>query len=202
MTVNNLCISCTNIGCEFPSGIVRTRCAFYMPPRIETDNCGNYVIQSKEHYNWESPITKIYGDIHNEIIRQDEENCMCTIEQAIGYKVDKPELIKALQYDRNQYDKGYSDGRASIVAEMAEFDLAKMADRVAEKALDEFTYDGKTLREWIEIIFAQDSLAITELEKIETQIIRNSRPQWEKLVIDVTTCQLLIKERIEELKGE
>ena len=78
----------------------------------------------------------------------------------------------------------------------------EMAKEVAEKALDEFTYKDKTLREWIEIIVAQDLLAIEELEKIETQIIRNSRPQWEKLVIDVTTCQLLIKERIEELKGE
>lgn len=41
---NNLCSSCTNIGCEFQSGIVRTKCAFYMPPHIETDNCGNYVV--------------------------------------------------------------------------------------------------------------------------------------------------------------
>lgn len=64
----------------------------------------------KEHYNWESPITKIYGEIHNEIVRQDEENYMCAIEQAIGYEVDKEELIKALQYDREQYDKGYRDG--------------------------------------------------------------------------------------------
>ena len=43
MTTNNLCDSCTNIGCEFQSGIVRTECAFYMPPHIEPDNCGNYV---------------------------------------------------------------------------------------------------------------------------------------------------------------
>jgi len=64
----------------------------------------------KEHYNWESPITKIYGDIHNEIVRQDEENYMCAIKQAIGYEVDKEELLKALQYDREQYDKGYRDG--------------------------------------------------------------------------------------------
>lgn len=28
---HNLCDSCTNIGCEFQSGIVRTKCAFYMP---------------------------------------------------------------------------------------------------------------------------------------------------------------------------
>jgi len=41
---DNLCSSCTNIGCEFQSGIVRTKCVFYMPPHIEPDNCGNYVV--------------------------------------------------------------------------------------------------------------------------------------------------------------
>jgi hypothetical protein len=30
--------------------------------------------------------------------------------QDIGIKVDREELIKALEYDRNQYDKGYTDG--------------------------------------------------------------------------------------------
>lgn len=41
---SNLCNSCTNIGCEFQSGIIRTECAFYMPPHIEPDNSGNYVV--------------------------------------------------------------------------------------------------------------------------------------------------------------
>lgn len=72
----------------------------------------------KDHYNWESPVTKIFGDIHNEINRQDEE-IWYTIEQAIGYKVDKEELIKALQYDRNQYEKGYNDGiKVTFVSEL------------------------------------------------------------------------------------
>jgi hypothetical protein len=31
---DNLCESCTNIGCIFQSGIVRKECAFYMPPHI------------------------------------------------------------------------------------------------------------------------------------------------------------------------
>ena len=44
MTNNNLCDSCINIGCMFQSGIVRTECAFYMPPQIEPDSCGNYVV--------------------------------------------------------------------------------------------------------------------------------------------------------------
>ena len=32
MADNSLCNSCINFGCEFQSGIVRTECAFYMPP--------------------------------------------------------------------------------------------------------------------------------------------------------------------------
>lgn len=35
MSIDNLCNSCTNNGCEFQSGIVRTECAFYMPPHAE-----------------------------------------------------------------------------------------------------------------------------------------------------------------------
>lgn len=87
----------------------------------------------KEYYNWESPITKVYGDIHNEIIRQDEENYICAIEQAIGYRVDKDELIKALQYDREQYDKGYKDGvRETFVEEL-------------EKIIDKINFEEKWL---------------------------------------------------------
>lgn len=48
MTSHNLCSSCTNMGCEFQSGIVRTKCAFYMPPHIEPDNCGNYVVMHQQ----------------------------------------------------------------------------------------------------------------------------------------------------------
>ena len=33
----DLCKSCINTGCEFQSGIVRTKCAFYMPPTSEAD---------------------------------------------------------------------------------------------------------------------------------------------------------------------
>lgn len=51
MTDKSLCDSCTNIGCEFQSGIVRTKCAFYMPPQLEPDNCGNYVVQDSTTKN-------------------------------------------------------------------------------------------------------------------------------------------------------
>ena len=89
---------------------------------------------SKEHYNWESPITKIYGDIQNDIVRQEEENYMCAIKQAIGYEVDKEELIRALQYDREQYDKGYNDGVKETFTE----ELKKIKAEIEKLEYDDF----------------------------------------------------------------
>ncbi len=60
---------------------------------------------------YESPITKIFTDISNQIMKQEEDRTMLTINQTVGYSVDKDELIKALNYDRQQYEKGYEDGK-------------------------------------------------------------------------------------------
>lgn len=54
---------------------------------------------------YKSPINIIYKDI------QAKQECLLL--QAIqecGIDVDKDELIKALDYDRRQYDKGFRDG--------------------------------------------------------------------------------------------
>lgn len=62
---------------------------------------------------YQSPIEKFYEDIKTQIeqkIEQDENQLMMQLRQEIGYAVDKEELIKALQYDRQQYEKGYQDG--------------------------------------------------------------------------------------------
>lgn len=59
---------------------------------------------------YESPIEKVVGEIQSQIIKQDDENIMYAVKQAVGYSVDKNELIKALKYDREQYEKGYRDG--------------------------------------------------------------------------------------------
>jgi hypothetical protein len=59
---------------------------------------------------YESAIEKVVGEIQSQIIKQDDENIMYAVKQAAGYSVDKNELIKALKYDREQYEKGYRDG--------------------------------------------------------------------------------------------
>ena len=43
-------------------------------------------------------------------INEATENQVFEAIHKIGVNVDKEELIKALQYDRNQYAKGYEDG--------------------------------------------------------------------------------------------
>ena len=37
-----------------------------------------------------------------------------------GINVDRDELIRALRYDREQYDKGYADGKAEAAREIFE----------------------------------------------------------------------------------
>lgn len=65
--------------------------------------------------DYASPIEMIT----NSIIKSDEEqleDCMLfSVEREIGFKVDKEELIKALEYDRKQYEKGFEDGLKSAM---------------------------------------------------------------------------------------
>jgi hypothetical protein len=58
---------------------------------------------------WESPIKTITEQIYKETARRLDE----TVYEAVlntNVIVDKDELVKALQYDREQYDKGYKNG--------------------------------------------------------------------------------------------
>ena len=45
------------------------------------------------------------------ILDQVEEHVVAQCSAAVGMKIDREELIKALRYDRGQYEKGYADGR-------------------------------------------------------------------------------------------
>lgn len=58
---------------------------------------------------YESPINIFVNDIVNRL-EEEQESCVMEYIRDIRVDVDKDELIKALQYDRNQYEKGYNDG--------------------------------------------------------------------------------------------
>lgn len=53
---------------------------------------------------WESPINIIYKNVEESL-----ENGILKAIQKTDIIVDKKELVKALQYDRDQYRKGYED---------------------------------------------------------------------------------------------
>ena len=52
-----------------------------------------------------SPINAIYHEVE-----QSFEDAVFKAIQKVDIEVDREELIKALQYDRSQYEKGYADG--------------------------------------------------------------------------------------------
>lgn len=58
---------------------------------------------------WESPVN-IYETISDMVENEMEGKIIVEIKKQLGIDINKEELIKALQYDRNQYDKGYQDG--------------------------------------------------------------------------------------------
>lgn len=85
---------------------------------------------------YESPITIVTQQSHNTISKQFDDYILTTVEAELGCEVDKEELIKALAYDRNQYDKGFRDGyygmeymsspitRADLIRRMTDEELA------------------------------------------------------------------------------
>lgn len=58
---------------------------------------------------YKSPIDIILGEFELKF-----EDGICKAVRDVGIVVDKDELIKALKYDRDQYDKGYSDALADM----------------------------------------------------------------------------------------
>ena len=59
---------------------------------------------------YKSPIDIIYGQMETQM-----EGDILRAVQRYGINVDKEELIRALQYDRGQYYKGYADAKADIL---------------------------------------------------------------------------------------
>lgn len=60
-------------------------------------------------YGYESPIKMITDQIAAEIAKKADENIWEAVVKT-EVVVDKDELVKALSYDRDQYEKGYVNG--------------------------------------------------------------------------------------------
>lgn len=62
---------------------------------------------------YKSPIDVICGNLRTVF-----EDAVMRGVQDVGVQVDKEELVKALAYDRRQYDKGYADGKTDAEREL------------------------------------------------------------------------------------
>ena len=71
---------------------------------------------------WESPINVI----QSELMMRYEDGVMKAVRN-VGFDVSKEELVKALQYDREQYDKGYKDA----IEEFAEQIVKRIEEEIA-----------------------------------------------------------------------
>ena len=68
--------------------------------------------------SYQSPIDIIFGELQTKL-----EGDVLKVIQNYDIKVDKNELLKALNYDRDQYHKGWSDGWVQ-----AKWDILKCKD--------------------------------------------------------------------------
>lgn len=86
---------------------------------------------------WESPINvmEIQDSFVGEIKEKTEEMVFTEIKR-IGIEVDKEELIKALQYDRQQYEKGYADARTDLDLLISELLVPMQIENVCEDLLN------------------------------------------------------------------
>lgn len=64
---------------------------------------------------YDSPIKIVFGQMESQI----DGKIMKAI-QKINIEIDREELVRALQYDRNQYDRGFADGYVVARSEFEE----------------------------------------------------------------------------------
>lgn len=77
-------------------------------------------ISDVDLHGYKSPIEMIQSQMQMQV-----EDYIMKAVMKLGIKVDKKELLKALEYDRNQYDLGYKTGcvhcREQIINIIAEY---------------------------------------------------------------------------------
>lgn len=59
---------------------------------------------------YESPVTVRIQQIAQEITERRENEIFCHIEEALGFDIDRDELVKALKYERDQFSRGFEAG--------------------------------------------------------------------------------------------
>ena len=78
--------------------------------------------------SYQSPIDQIVSEIQTRY-----EDGVLKAVQNVGFNVDKDELLRALQYDRDQYTKGRADGYMQRDAEIVRCKDCKLFEQNGKK---------------------------------------------------------------------
>lgn len=84
---------------------------------------------------WESPIKLDYTPFWEQIVDA-QENAIYKAVMKVNISVDREEMVKALKYDRQQYEKGYVDGRAERDREIVRCKDCKYLDHFCDEEID------------------------------------------------------------------
>lgn len=81
--------------------------------------------------SYESPIELLVTDIQHQIVQQQDEQIYQAVMSFIP-NINREELLKALAYDRDQYNRGYDDGRQDAQDELVRCKVCKHLVLTAE----------------------------------------------------------------------
>ena len=89
--------------------------------------------------SYQSPIEIIMGQLRVEREERVEGEIFKAI-QEVGVTVDKDELVKALQYDRDQYAKGFKDGCKDDIDKLCQEIRADTVRKMQERLKAEMSF--------------------------------------------------------------
>ena len=103
---------------------------------------------------YESPIMLFKTDQLIQCVKNEADTMIIRGVARAGVHVDKDELIKALEYDRGQYEKGFHDGRmyvppcpsnADRIRAMSDEELASKLELIQLEAVKAYGNDEQLL---------------------------------------------------------
>lgn len=72
-------------------------------------------------------------DIASKIVKETDDRIVCEVNMQCGVNINKDEMIKALTYDRDQYNIGYLEGYTRGLQEGKVTAMTQLASSILEK---------------------------------------------------------------------
>lgn len=105
--------------------------------------CGQITIDDFDTFDYQSPIKLFEQNLNAQV-----DDAILRAVKSVGVDVDKDELIRALQYDREQYAKGFAAGVAADKAKLIESCYKDLVRMIQNSRTDNPFFNGNTAPVW------------------------------------------------------